>query len=188
MRRMNLPILTLESAPADSRSVLEGIAADIGVIPNLAATAAASPALLAGFDGMRRAVASTKVDPVLRELAGLTVGVAVDNRYGVAFHSTMLAGLGVDERDIAAVRDGRPPSGPPAAVATYHLVREAVLERGKVAEATIAAAADSGLTTETILELVLECAFAALVGVIDNLAGHVELDAFLAPRAWPDGD
>jgi hypothetical protein len=31
---------------------------------------------------------------------------------------------------------------------------------------------------------VLECAFASLVGLIDNIAGHVELDAFLQPQAW----
>ena len=71
------------------------------------ATAAASPALLAGFDGLRRAVASTKLDPVLREVTGLAVGVAVDNHYGVAFHSMMLAGLGVDAVDIDAMRHGR---------------------------------------------------------------------------------
>ena len=29
----------------------------------------------------------------------------------------------------------------------------------------------------------LEVGFAPLVGLIDNLAGHVELDGFLAPRA-----
>jgi alkylhydroperoxidase family enzyme len=59
-----------------------------------------------------------------------------------------------------------------------------VLERGKVADATVSAARAAGLSTEEILEIVLECTFAGLVGVIDNLAGHVELDAFLQPRAW----
>ena len=124
--------------------------------PNLAATAAASPALLAGFDGMRRAVASTKLDPVLREIAGLAVGVAVDNRYGVAFHSTMLAGLGVDEADIDAIRDGRPPSGPRRPSPPTTLPARSCCERGKVADATVAGAVEAGLTTESILELVLE--------------------------------
>ena len=87
---MQLAILTTDDAPAASRAVLDGIAADLGLVPNLAAATAASPALLAGFDGLRRAVASAKLDPVLREIAGVAVGVAVGNRYGVAFHSTML--------------------------------------------------------------------------------------------------
>ena len=55
---MQLPILTSDQLPTASRDVIDGIRTDLGVVPNLAATAAASPALLAGFDGLRRAVAS----------------------------------------------------------------------------------------------------------------------------------
>jgi alkylhydroperoxidase family enzyme len=178
---MQLTIHTLTGAPADSRPLLDGIVADLGLVPNLAAAAATSPALLAGFDGLRRAVATTKLDPVLREVVGLTVGVAVDNHYGVAFHSTMLAGLGVDEADITAMRDGVAPAEPTAA-AVHALARELVLDRGKVADATVEAAADAGLSAEEVLEVLLEAAFASLVGLIDNLAGHVELDAFLTAR------
>jgi len=180
---MQLTIQTLDSAPADSRPVMQAIAADLGLVPNLAATAAISPALLAGFDGLRRAVGATKLDPVLREVAGLAVGVAVDNRYGVAFHSTMLAGLGLDDGDIDAMRRGRAPSGD-AAAATHELATEVALGRGSVSDATLTQAIAAGLDTEAILEIVLEVSFAGLVGLIDNLADHVDLDDFLAPRAW----
>ncbi|HKY67339.1 MAG TPA: carboxymuconolactone decarboxylase family protein [Acidimicrobiales bacterium] len=180
---MRLPVHSLETAPAESRPIMDGIAADLGLIPNLAATAATSPALLAGFDGLRRAVATTKLDPVLREVTGLAVGVAVDNHYGVAFHSTMLASLGVDEADIAAMRSGQAPSDGTAA-AVHHLARELALGRGRVPDATVAAVAEAGLDAEAILEIVLESTFAALVGTIDNLADHVDLDDFLTPRAW----
>jgi alkylhydroperoxidase family enzyme len=180
---MQLPIHSVDGAPAESRVLLEGIASDLGVIPNLAATAAASPALLAGFDGLRRAVASTQLDPVLREVAGLAVGVAVDNHYGVAFHSTMLAGLGVDEADIDAMRRGGTPAEPVAA-AVHALAREAAVCRGKVADRTTQSVLDAGLSTEAILEVLLEVSFATVVGLIDNLAGQVELDGFLAERHW----
>ncbi len=96
---MQLAILTTDDAPAGSRAVLDGIAADLGLVPNLAAATAASPALLAGFDGLRRAVASAKLDPVLREITGVAVG----NRYGVAFHSTMLGKLGLPEEQISSI-------------------------------------------------------------------------------------
>lgn len=179
---VQFPILTLDDAPAASRPLLEGIAADLGVKPNLAAVAAASPALLAGFDGMRRAVATTTIDPVLREIAGLAVGVVVDNHYGIAFHSTMLANLGLAETDIAAMRAGQAPSN--ATRATVHAFATAAAERrGAVDASTIDALAACGLSTEAALELMLEVGFASLVGLIDNLAGHVELDGFLAPRA-----
>jgi alkylhydroperoxidase family enzyme len=180
---MRLPVHSLESAPAESRPIMEGISADLGLVPNLAATAASSPALLAGFDGLRRAVAATKLDPVLREVTGLAVGVAVDNHYGVAFHSTMLGSLGVDEADIDAMRAGHAPSDGTSA-AVYHLARELVVGRGTVPDAAVDRATEAGLDTEAILEVVLESTFAGLVGTIDNLADRVDLDDFLTPRTW----
>ena len=49
---------------------------------------------------------------------------------------------------------------------------------------TIERATAAGLTNEAILDVVAECTFAGLVGVVDNLAGRVVLDPFLAPQAW----
>ncbi len=180
---MQMTILTTDTAPEASRPVLEAIAADLGLVPNLAATIAASPTLLSAFDGLRRAVAGAGLDPILREVAGLAVGVAVDNAYGVAFHSTVLARLGLSEADIGALRAGGAPSDPTAA-AVAMLARDVVLGRGRVPAATVEAARAAGLTTEAVLEVVAECTFAGLVGVVDNLAGRVPLDGFLAERAW----
>jgi alkylhydroperoxidase family enzyme len=95
----------------------------------------------------------------------------------------MLASLGVEEAVIEVLRDGGTPADPVAA-AVHTLAREVVLERGKLSDATLALAVAAGLSTEAILEVVLESTFAGMVGLIDNLAGHVELDGFLAPRAW----
>ncbi|HET6952647.1 MAG TPA: carboxymuconolactone decarboxylase family protein [Acidimicrobiales bacterium] len=180
---MDLTVHTPEDAPGGARPVLQGIADDLGFVPNMAGAVANSPVLLAGFDGLRRAVGSGGLDPVLREVAGLAVGVAVDNAYGVAFHSTVLGSLGVDEADIAAMRAGEPGDDASRA-AVYELARRVVLDRGKVDDDVVTRATTAGLSTEDVLEVVAECVFASLVGVVDNLAGRVELDAFLSPRAW----
>jgi alkylhydroperoxidase family enzyme len=180
---MDLKIHTLDTAPAGSRELLEGIESDLGFVPNLAASVAESPALLAAFDGLRRAVQSGELPAVDREIAGIAVGVAVDNAYGVAFHSTVLAGLGVDDAEIERMRSGTEPSDPHCA-AVYALAREIVVGRGKVDPATIARATGAGLTPALILEVVAECTFAGLVGVVDNLGDRVALDEPLAPRAW----
>jgi alkylhydroperoxidase family enzyme len=180
---MDLKIDTLDTAPAGSRELLEGIESDLGFVPNLAASVAESPALLAAFDGLRRAVQSGELPAVDREIAGIAVGVAVDNAYGVAFHSTVLAGLGVDDAEIERMRSGTEPSDPHCA-AVYALAREIVVGRGKVDPATIARATGAGLTPALILEVVAECTFAGLVGVVDNLGDRVALDEPLAPRAW----
>lgn len=180
---MRLTIHDQETAPAASRPLLAGIAADVGVVPQFASAIAESPALLAAFDGMRRAVGSGELDPRHREAAGVAVGVAVDNEYGVAFHSTVLDRLGVAEDELKRMRAGEEPADEPTA-AVYALARELVLHRGKVDEATVTRATAAGLTTEQILEVVAESAFATLVGLVDNLAGRLPLDEFLQARAW----
>lgn len=180
LHTMHLDVLTPHTAPPASRPVLEALAADLGVLPNMAATIAVSPALLRGFDGLRRAVLSGDLDPVAREVAGLAVGVAVDNRYGVAFHSTALDRLGLDPDDLRELRAGRPPAHPKLA-AVHHFARTIVLTRGR---ADAAAARAAGLTDGEMLEIIAECTFAGLVGVIDAFLGRVELDTFLRPQAW----
>lgn len=180
---MDLKLHTVDTAPEGSRKLLEGIAADVGFVPNLAAAVAESPALLAGFDGLRRAVHAGELRAADREIAGLATGVAVDNAYGVAFHSTMLAGLGVGDGEIERMRSGTAPSDPHCA-AVWALARELAAGRGKVDPATVARAVDAGLTAAQILEVAGVVAFAGLVGLVDNLAGRVDLDPPLAPRAW----
>lgn len=184
---MKLIIHSDDTAPADSKALLEGIRADLGLVPNLAATAAESPTLLAAFDALRRTVAAGSLDPTCREVAGLATGVAVDNAYGVAFHSLMLAGLGVPEPDIDLMRSGATPSDP-AHAAIYELARSLVLDRGKVPDTVTDAATTAGLAAGDVLEVLTECVFASLVGLVDNLAGRVDLDPFLQPRAWPDSE
>jgi hypothetical protein len=51
----------------------------------------------------------------------------------------------------------------------------------------VEAAHDVGLTDADLLQILAECVFAGLVGMIDNLAGRVPLDEFLRPRLWKPG-
>src|SRR5262245_17893045 len=125
---MELTVHTADDAPEASRPILDGIASDLGMIPNMAGTVATSPALLRAFDGLRRAVGSGDLDPTVRETAGVAVGVAVDNRYGVAFHSTVLATLGVAEAEIDLMRESSEPTDERLAAA-YDLARQVVLTR-----------------------------------------------------------
>jgi alkylhydroperoxidase family enzyme len=180
---MKLLIHTIDSAPEASRPLLDGLVADLGFVPHLAAVTAESPTLLAAFDALRRTVGAGQLEATCREVAGLAAGVAVDNAYGVAFHSTVLGRLGVAEPEIERMRAGQPPLAARSA-AIYTLAQAVVTERGKVPDAVVDRATAAGLSTAEILEVVTECAFASLVGIVDNLAGRVDLDDVLRPRAW----
>jgi alkylhydroperoxidase family enzyme len=180
---MELQIHTTESAPDRSKPILEGIAGDVGFVPNMAGAIAESPALLAAFDGLRRAVGDGELDPAHREVAGLATAVAGGNRYGVAFHSTVLGGLGVDDAEIERMRGGGAPVDGRCGV-VYELARAIVLGRGAADDGLVARARALGFSDAEVREIVAECSFASLVGLVDNLAGGVELDPFLQARAW----
>src|SRR5262245_28275637 len=141
---MNLNVLTRDAAPAAAQPILDRISADLGFVPNLASVAAASPTLLAAFDALRRVVADPAFPAVHREIAGVAVGVAVDNEYGVAFHSTVLASMGVDESDIDRMRAGSEPADSLHA-AVYNFARATVVQRGKVPADAVQRAYDVGL-------------------------------------------
>jgi alkylhydroperoxidase family enzyme len=96
----------------------------------------------------------------------------------------MLAGLGVPEADIDLMRVGSAPADDPGHAAVYELARVLVTDRGKVPDDVIDRVTAAGLTSADILEVLTECVFASLVGLVDNLAGRVDLDPFLQPRAW----
>jgi hypothetical protein len=101
--------------------------------------------LLRAFDALRRAVAGGDLDPVAREVAGIAVGAAVDNAYGVAFHSMALGRLGVDDAEVERMRAGRPPAES-RLTAVHAFARVVALGRGKVTASSSARAPTRGTT------------------------------------------
>jgi uncharacterized protein YciW len=84
------------------------------------------------------------------------------------------------------MRAGAAPSDPVHA-AIHSFARDVTAHRGKVTDDVVQAAHDVGLTDADLLQILAECVFAGLVGMIDNLAGRVPLDEFLRPRLWKPG-
>ena len=179
---MDLKIHTLDTAPAGA-PLLEGIKADLGFVPNLAASVAESPALLAGFDGLRRAVQSGELSDADREIAGVAVGVAVDSAYGVAFHSTVLAALGVDDTEIERMRSGSSRPTP-----TCRRLLRSPGDRGQPGARSALPPSFGRLPRASPRRWSWRSWPSApsprLVGMVDNLADRVELDEPLVPRAW----
>jgi alkylhydroperoxidase family enzyme len=90
---------------------------------------------------------------------------------------------GVEADDIDAMRAGSEPNGPVhAAVCAF--ARDVAVHRGKVTDDVVRRARDAGLSDSALLQLVVECVFAGLVGIVDNLAGRVPLDELLRRQAW----
>jgi len=176
------PIHTLDSAPASSRASLVGLQQAVGMIPNLAAGMAESPALLSAFLTTRDIYSKSTFTGA--EIQVLSIVAAVENDCGwcVAFHSLMARKEGLADDIVGALRDARTPDDPrygPLA----DFARAMVRGRGAVSRAELDRFVAAGYTRESALDVVVGMAFSLMA----NYAGHLvnpPLDAAFQPYAW----
>jgi AhpD family alkylhydroperoxidase len=173
---------TKETASVDGGQALVRLQSAIGVIPNLAATMAESPALLNGFLDLRERFAHTGFTGA--EIQVLSLVSAYENKCGwcVAFHTAMALKEGVSRASVDLLREGKTPTEPRfAALSEY--ARAMVRERGNVENDVLRNFVDAGFSKQQVLDVVRAMAFSLMA----NYAAHVAdppLDAFLEAHAW----
>ena len=180
---MKLMIHSFETAPEPSRGTLAGIAGDLGFVPNLAATVATSPALLDALMGCGAPLPGPGSTPCTAKWRGWRRASQSTTPTGSPSTPPSSTDWASPRPTSTRCRAGNEPSDPIHA-AVYALAQAVVADHGQVPAEVVDRANRAGLDDEAILEVVAECTFAGLVGTIDNLADRVELDGFLAPRAW----
>jgi AhpD family alkylhydroperoxidase len=128
---MSYTIHTLESAPEMAADALRTLQSTVGLIPNLAATMAESPALLNGFLALRELYAKTGFSAGEVQVLSLTAAYESDCAWCVAFHTAMALKEGVDRDEIDALRRSTaPPDGRLAAPSG--VARAMVRNRGAI--------------------------------------------------------
>ena len=106
------PAYTIESAPAQSKPVLQQLQQAFGLIPNIAAKMAGSPVLINGFIGLfERVHASSLTEPQIQTVL-LTNAVANASEWPVAFHTALALKQGGRPADIDAIRQASCPMTP----------------------------------------------------------------------------
>lgn len=175
---------TTESAPAGSRPSMARLKEAIGMVPNLAASMAESPALLEGFVNLREIQARGTFSPA--EIQVLSLTNAVENRctYCVALHSTLALKEGVPHDSVTLMRSGRSPIEP-RLKALSDFSRTLVRERGRASDDDLRTFVAAGYTRAQALEVVLGVA----VSILPNFAHHLTgcaLDAPFEAQAWSD--
>jgi alkylhydroperoxidase family enzyme len=175
-------IHTLESAPEKSRDALQGLQKNFGMIPNLAATMAASPTLVNGFVGALVNFLGGTFTGGQRQVLLLTNAVTNRSAWAVAFHSTAALREGVAADDVGAIREGRLP-GDPGLAALSALTRAFIEKRGHLEDQELRRFTEAGFTPEQALEVLAGLA----VSVMANYAGNVTrpaLEPVFEPQAW----
>jgi len=158
----------------------------VGLIPNLAATMAGSPALIQGFVDLREInERESALSGQERELLLLCNAVANDSIYPQAFHSVMAAKAGLSPDTIDAVRrEGRLNDSRQDALVTFG--RLVVKNRGRVQQADVQSFLAAGFQRRHVLDVVACLAQSIMANCADNIAG-VEFDEFLKPKGQSNG-
>jgi alkylhydroperoxidase family enzyme len=162
------PVHTIESAPAQSKPVLQQLQQAFGLIPNIAAKMAASPILINGFIGLfERVHASSLTESEIQTLL-LTNAVTNASEWPVAFHTALALKEGVHSADVDAIRHGDLP-GDVRLAALSTLARTLIEKRGHLAESDQRRFLEAGFSSEQILEVIAVVA----ASTITNYTGNV---------------
>jgi alkylhydroperoxidase family enzyme len=147
---------------------------------NLHAQMAHAPALLAGYMGIRDAIAAHgTLDPKARTAIMLTVSTIEQCPYTQALNAFQAARAGWAEQDIAALR-AREPLADARLDALIVLVAQATSNAGRVDDAVWQEALDAGWSSAELGEAFLSMSLAGLVDAFVRFA-QTEPDAPTAP-------
>lgn len=176
------PVHTIESAPEQSRPVLQQLQQTFGTIPNIAAKMAASPVLINGFIGLfERVHASGLSEPQIQTLL-LTNAVTNASEWPVAFHTALALQAGVQPADVDAIRHGVLPDDAGLA-ALSALARTLIEKRGRVTDADQRRFLEAGFNAEQILEVIAVVAASTITNYTSSVT-HPPLEAQFEEFAW----
>ena len=174
---------SLETAPAASRPMLEGLKKAFGFVPNLYAVFAESPAALQGALAIGEAFSKSTLSPAEQQLVAIAVSEANDCQFCVAAHSTIAKHMAkADPALVAAARNRAPlPDAKLDALVTF--TRKLVEQRGFVAESDLAAFIKAGYSKAQVIEVLLGVGMKTFNNYVDHIA-HVPLNDQFKAEAW----
>ncbi len=175
-------IHTIESAPAQSRPVLEQLQQAFGLVPNIAGAMANSPVLINGFIGLfERVHAGSLTEPHIQTLL-LTNAVTNASEWPVAFHSALALKQGVSQTDVEAIRHGTLPHDAELAALSL-LARTLIEKRGRLADSDRERFFKAGFSAEQLLEVIAVVAASTITNYVGNIT-QPPLEAQFQAHVW----
>lgn len=173
---------TEESAPAGSKPIIGQVKATFGMLPNLMATLAESPAAIEGYSTLMGIYEKSDLTPTEKQIILMTNNRLNGCTYCMAAHSAVSKSQGVPDDVIAALRSGSPLDD--AKLETLRSFTEAMFgTRGNVSDADVDAFLSAGYTKANLLEVVLGTALKVLSNY-SNKFTHAPVDRAFQGFAW----
>ncbi|NPT54377.1 carboxymuconolactone decarboxylase family protein [Paraburkholderia elongata] len=182
--KLSFPHLTVDTADARAREVLETGRKAAGGIPNMYAGMANMPALLDtylhGYQLFRKESTLTSAE---QELVFLVISRVNECTYCVAAHSWIADKVSkTPEQAIQAVRNDEVIEDPKLR-ALAEFTRTMLISRGNPTQSELEAFVSAGYTEKNVLEIILALAVKTISNYSNHLL-HTEVDAKFASTAW----
>jgi alkylhydroperoxidase family enzyme len=180
-------IHTVETAPEDSRALLEDSLKSFGRVPGLHGVMAEAPALLEGYKHLHRIFQNdTSFDKDELTVVWQTINVEHGCHYCVPAHTGIAKMMKVDDAISEALRNETAlPNARLEALRSFTL--QMVRGRGRVSEAELDAFLAAGFNQRHVLEVVLGIAQKVMSNYTNALA-DTPVDAPMRAFAWQKTD
>lgn len=157
---------TIENAPQSTKSTLEQIKNNLGMLPNIVGTFGKSPAALNGYLKFKEALSTGTLGDKFGESIAIAVAKKSQCDYCTAAHNAMGKKAGISDEERELNRNGK--SNDPKVQAGIDLALAVVEDRGFISDDAFEAA-KSKLSEEEILEVVAITVF----NLYTNYMNHV---------------
>ncbi|ASL47529.1 hypothetical protein bAD24_III09045 [Burkholderia sp. AD24] len=173
---------TLDSAPEQSRPVLQQLQQTFGFIPNIAGAMAESPVLIGAFINLFQKVHSGTFSEAQIQTLLLTNAVTNACSWAVAFHTALALHEGLTPADVEAIRAGRAPADRQHA-ALSALAKTAIEKRGHLGDQDVSAFLEAGFRRDQVLELLAVTAASTITNYVGSIT-QPPLEAQFQVHAW----
>ena len=174
---------TRDTAPAESRPLIDAFVAAYGFFPKLHQVMAEAPATYAAYlETFRIFAQETTLSPLEQQVVMQTSNYENRCHYCTAGHTMLMRMAKMPDDVIEALREGTPiVDGKLEALRTF--ARALIETRAHVGDAGLQAFLDAGYDRRQALEVVVGLA-AKLLSNFTNALAHTELDAPVRALAW----
>lgn len=173
---------TLESAPTESKPLLEQSLKAMGRIPGLHAVMAESPATFKGYQQLHAAFLDSSFNAEEMTVVWQTINVEHECHYCVPAHTGIANMMKVDPALTEALRNGDPM--PNEKLQVLHETTLSMLRnRGHLTDAEMERFFAAGYSQQQLLEIVLGMAQKVMSNYINHFA-KTPVDEVFKPLAW----
>jgi len=177
-----LKIHSVESAPEDSKPLLEKSVKDFGFIPNLHGVLAGSPDLLKAYKTLHGMFMNSSFDKDELTVVWQTINVEHKCHYCVPAHTGIANMMKVDAAITEALRN-RTALPSPKLQALHDMTLSVVRNRGKVSEAELKAFYAAGYEERQLLEIILGLSQKVISNYVNHIA-ETPVDKPFQKFAW----